>query len=91
MISGGGNNHVMRWVITKVNKDGDRVLADPAQGRFTYATQQEAQARLDAITSSPNNSADTLRDVFGDVSTLAVRCVPCHPRHFDPIGIYAND
>ena len=91
MISGGGNNSVNRWVITRVRNDGERVLADPQQGRFTYATQAEAQARLDAITSNKHNSPDTLRQVFGDVTTMSVRCVPCYSGHFDPISIYAPD
>lgn len=74
--------NVTRWVITRIDRNGDRILAEPRQGRYTYATEEEAQATLDAMRA--NSSADTLRSVFGDVSRMAVRPCPCYPGHFDP-------
>lgn len=71
--------YVTRFVITQ-SKDGQRVLADPQQGRFTYATADEAQERLDAMLS--NNSQERLREVFG--LPLEVRPCKCYAGHFDP-------
>jgi hypothetical protein len=76
----------IRYVVTYINKDGVRELAHAMQGRHTYETPEAAQAWIDAATQ--NNSADTLRSVYGNVSKLAVRPCHCWPVHFDPIGRY---
>jgi hypothetical protein len=73
---------VCRYVATYVNKDGMRTLMGPAQGRNTYATAAEAQAWIDAATA--NNSADTVRQIWGANPRFEVRGCPCWPVHFDP-------
>lgn len=77
---------VTRYVATYVNKDGERTLMQPAQGRNTYATHDEAQAWIDAVTA--NNSADTVRSLWGDNPQFAVRPCPCYPGHFDPQTVW---
>lgn len=76
--------HVIRFVITHLDKAGDRVLATAMQGRNTYATPEEAQAQLDAM--MKNNSMDTLTSVYG--LPLEVRPCRCWPEHFDPKQLY---
>lgn len=73
--------HVTRYVITHVDRNGMRTLAHPMQGRYTYATEAEATAALEAMLD--NNSLDTLRAHFG--LPLEVRAVECYPGHFDPV------
>lgn len=79
---------IIRYVITHLCSGIEgRQLAEPMQGRFTYATQEEAQQRLDAIVSGTN--AQALETLFN--MPLAVRPCECYPRHFDPIGRYFPD
>ena len=73
---------VMRYVATYVNARGQRTLMNAAQGRYTCATPEDAQARIDAVTK--NNSADTIRQLWGDDPRFEVRPCPCWPNHFDP-------
>lgn len=75
----------IRYAITKINKDGDRVLAFANQGRNHFDTQEAAERHLRATLE--NNTADTLRSVYGDVSKMEVRPVECY-EHGDAIGIY---
>ena len=77
---------VTRYVATYINKDGQRTLMSAAQGRNTYATAAEAQAWIDAVTH--NNSADTIRQTWGDNPRFDVRACPCWPNHFDPQNIW---
>jgi hypothetical protein len=72
--------------VTYINKDGLRTLTGAAQGRNTHATAEAAQRMLDAMLE--NNSASTLRSVFGDNPRFAVRACECWPVHFDPKGVY---
>jgi hypothetical protein len=72
---------VIRYVATYVNKDGERTLMSAAQGRFTFATEAEAQEYLDAVMS--NNPAKTIADPKPEV-----RPCPCYPNHFDPQTIW---
>lgn len=65
-----------RYVITKVEKSGLRVLAVANQGRCHFDEQEKADAHLRAILS--NNSSDTLKSVFGDVSKMKVIAAPCY-------------
>jgi hypothetical protein len=72
----------MRFVITHIdNRTGMRTLAEPMQGRYTYATIEEAQACRDAMMKA--NSPDRLASLFG--LPLEVREVPCWPGHHDPM------
>ena len=41
-----GRRYVVLYVVTQVNKDGNRVLADAQQGRHTYATREEAERAI---------------------------------------------
>lgn len=66
----------MRFVITKVTRDGLRVLATTNQGRRHHDTREEAEQQLAAILS--NNSADTLASVYGDVRKMRVDEVECY-------------
>ena len=85
-----GTTLVHRWVISKLDRDGIRMLAEAQQGRWTYETREAAQERLNAITNSANNSPDTLRYVYGDVREMRVAMVPCWPRHFDPVSVFVD-
>jgi predicted aminopeptidase len=75
---------ITRYVVTHVGRDGLRTLASAAQGRYTYATYDEAQAHLDALLE--HNSPERLREVYG--LPLEVRACNCWPVHFDPMGVY---
>ena len=77
---------VIRFVPTYVNKDGMRTLMRSAQGRFTYETEAEAQAWIDAVTT--NNGGNAIREAWGDNPQFAVRPCPCYPVHFDPQGVW---
>lgn len=77
---------VTRYVATYVQADGQRKLMFGSQGRNTFATPEEAQAWIDAVTA--NNSADNVRQVWGDEPRFEVRPCPCWPGHFDPQTIY---
>jgi hypothetical protein len=70
------------FAITKV-AGNLRVLADANQGRYHFATREEAEGRLKAILS--NNHGDTLRSVFGDTSKMRVDAVECYD-HGDAVG-----
>lgn len=73
-------NTVFRWVVTHQKDEDTRTLTFAHQGRYTYATQEEAQEQLDAC-------RDGLRRVIGDkVATLRVLLVECYDKHFDPMG-----
>lgn len=78
----------IRYVVTHIYRkapdlEGLRVLSHAAQGRCTYETAEQAHAWIEAARA--NNSADTLRQLYGEPDTLEVRAVPCWPGHFDPI------
>lgn len=77
---------VTRYVATYVNKHGKRTLVSAAQGRFTYATPEEAQAYIDAVTT--NNGSQTIKEVWGENPRFEVRPCPCWPGHFDPQTIW---
>ncbi len=68
-----------RWVITYFSKKGYRTLLDPAQGRYTYETKEEAEERMRVL--EPG-----LREkILGaDADSLAVLPVECWPGHHDP-------
>lgn len=82
-------HRVWRYVITYVNRQGQREIFGPAQGRNTFEAISEAEARLDAIKSV--NTTSTLASVVGGIdaiATMEVREVECWPNHFDPKGRY---
>jgi hypothetical protein len=74
---------------TYVNRSGERTLMGAAQGRLTFATEADAQAWVDAVTK--NNSADTIKSVWGDNPRFAVRPCPCYPGHFDPQTVWFEE
>ena len=76
--------YVNRYVVTIPCKDGvGRTLMRPAQGRFTYATPEEAQAWIDGYLA--NNSQAVIDEVGRDVQ---VRPCKCYPEHFDPMEVW---
>jgi 3-hydroxyisobutyrate dehydrogenase-like beta-hydroxyacid dehydrogenase len=79
---------VTRYVATYVNKDGMRTLMTAAQGQYTYATPEEAQAWLDAVFTTTTNSPATLESVWGKNPRCEVRPCDCWAGHFDPMGVY---
>ena len=79
-------DHVIRYVVTHINKDGMRTLCGPAQGRLTKETAEEAQALLDAIMKNNRMEGELLAGVYG--LPLEVRPVKCYPGHFDPMSVY---
>ena len=79
--------YVTRYVVTCLGRDGVRQLADPMQGRWTYATREEAQARIEALVA--NNHPERITGTMG--TKLEVRECDCYPGHFDPVGIYFED
>lgn len=79
---------VTRYVATYIAKDGMRTLMQAMQGRNTYATPEQAQARIDAIYTNGNNSASMLASIWGENPQCEVRPVECYPGHYDPITCY---
>lgn len=81
--------YVTRYVATYINADGMRTLMTAQQGQYTYATPEEAQHWIDAVTA--NNSEELRRSVWGEHPQFAVRPCACYPGHFDPVGIYFDE
>lgn len=79
-------DHVIRYVVTHIGKDGLRTLCGPVQGRITKETPEEAQQLLDSMMQNNLTEGERLAGVYG--LPLEVRPVKCYPGHFDPIGIY---
>lgn len=77
---------VTRYVATFVRPDGMRTLMGASQGRNTFATEQEAKAWIDAVLA--NNSATTIRQVWGPNPRFEVRACECWPVHFDPVNVW---
>ena len=77
--------HVLRYVITHMGPQGQRRMTAHRQGRYTYATEEEAKIALQNF--CKNNYDSTLIQVFGKTAlgTFEVRPCPCYPGHFDPI------
>ena len=79
-------DHVIRYVVTHMGKDGLRTLCGPAQGRLTKETREEAQELLDNMMANNRMENGLLAGVYGP--PLEVRAAKCYPGHFDPIGVY---
>ena len=77
---------MIRYVITYINGSGQRTLVDPAQGRWTYATEEEATERLVSLIG--NNLGDRLSSIFGGHPRFEIQPCECWAGHFDPKGIY---
>lgn len=77
---------VTRFVITHVQADGRRTLSEPMQGRCTYETAAVAEIQRAAMLA--NNSAERLREVFGEqfIETVAVRPVACYVMRDGALG-----
>lgn len=73
---------VTRYVGTYVNQNGQRTLMTAAQGRNTFATREDAQAWVDAVTM--HHGPFAARQIWGDDPRFEVRPCPCYPVHFDP-------
>lgn len=79
-------DHVIRYVVTHINKDGMRTLCGPAQGRNTKETPEEAQELLNNMMKNNRMEGELLAGVYG--LPLEVRPVKCYPGHFDPMRVY---
>lgn len=77
---------VTRYVATFVNRHGVRTLMRAAQGRNTFDTAKAAQEWIDEVTCV--NSADTIRQVYGDDPRFEVRPCDCWPVHHDPKSVW---
>lgn len=76
---------VRRFVVTHLSKKwGMRTLAHSQQGRYTYATEADAQAWIDEATA--RNTPERLKEFYG--LPLEVRPCECYPVHFDPVGVW---
>jgi hypothetical protein len=75
---------VLRYVITHLDKNGNRILLGAQQGRNTYPTKKEAKQGIKDI--YDNNSAQTIAEFYGE--PLEVRLCRCYQGHFDPQEIY---
>lgn len=71
--------HVTRYAITHLDRDGVRQITFGSSARNTYPTEVEATQHLRAVTG--NNSANTLRQVYGPhvLDTFKVMPVNCYP------------
>jgi len=78
--------HVIRYVPTYVNKNGERTLMRPAQGRYTYSEFAEAQAWINAV--MENTDESTLHQIWGNAPDFEVRSCPCYPGHYDPQTVW---
>lgn len=78
---------VIRYVLTHLDKSGMRTLAGAAQGRWTYATHEEAESRLAELLAG--NGADRIAELYGQ--PLQVRPCTCWAGHFDPVSIYFDN
>ena len=83
-------DHVIRYVITHVNRDGMRTLTFHAQGSYTYDDEAVAKKALDSFMA---NSRERLIDVHGPQSagTFEVRPVPCYLDHHDPKTVWFDN
>ncbi len=78
---------MIRWGVSYLNAEGDRVLFGAAQGRRLYDSRAECQAWIDA---ARENSPHQLRSLLlvSEVSTLAPARFDCWD-HGDPKGRWA--
>ena len=80
-------DRLTRFVVTYVDSHtGFRTLAHPCQGRYTFATAEEAGAYMLAMLS--NNGPELIASIWGPDPRFEVRPCSCYPGHFDPAGIY---
>lgn len=79
---------VRRYTVTHVNPQGMRRLSFSMQGRYTWATPEEAEEQLRLLLDF--NSVDRLVSAYGPqaIGTFEVRPVSCYPGHFDPLGMW---
>lgn len=77
---------VTRWVITHVDAQGQRTLADPAQGRYTYPDAHAARKVLDSLLQNTPVVDGKLAGVLG--LPLEVRPVECYAGHYDPKTVW---
>lgn len=68
-----------RYVLTHKPKDKPRTLTFPQQGRYTYATRDEAAEALELF--RPDLTTKILKE---DAASLEVRAVECYDGHHDP-------
>jgi len=81
----------IRYVLTKIDKDGLRSMVSSVQGQYTYSTPEEAQVHLDQLLSS--NTQERLVEVFGKqvTGTFKVSPVECWQGHNDHKRYYIEE
>lgn len=84
-------NIIKRWAVSYLGRDGMRRLFHAAQGRYTWATREFAEASAAEFDTEENRSR--LAEVYGEQApgTLRASLVNCWAGHFDPVGIYADE
>jgi hypothetical protein len=82
---------VIRYVLSRIDKDGLRIMVYATQGRHTFETRDKAEILLKAFLT--NNTPEQLIEVFGPqaIGTFKVSAIECYPGHFDPIGCYIKE
>jgi len=81
---------VQRYVPTYRLANGLRVLMRAAQGRFTFATEREAEDWIQAVIS--NNGPEHVAQAWGEDPRFRVICVPCWSTHLDPVNtVYGSE
>ena len=82
---------VRRYAPTHVDSDGLRTLTREAQGRATFATDEEATAWI--VSAIASNPLADLESLFGRqaIGTFEAWPVECWARHFDPVGVYLDE
>ncbi len=77
---------IRRWVITHVPTQGKlkglRILSLGTLARFTFDTEAEAAARLEAYYKNPGGLSRVLTPE--EMASLQVTACPCWPGHHDP-------
>jgi hypothetical protein len=74
---------VTRYVVTHIS-NGHRRLTFAMQGQDTYATEDEAQAKLRTMVEGEINKVLT----EDEIKTMAVRPCDCWPNGYDPKGMW---
>ena len=77
------------WNVSFVNRDGNRTLFGPSQGRHMKETREEAEVFLRALIE--NTGEARLIAICGDQAkgTFRVDAFECH-EHGDPVGRYVK-
>lgn len=65
---------VIRFVVTHIDRNGERTLTNARQGRYTFSSREECQKAVVAI--SKNNPKDKISQIFGEQAVGTFECKP---------------